>query len=191
MTNSATPAPTNPPHIALVASAAEGIGSATVIADVKPQRTELDGIAEEVKTTEQEFDGLDVASDLTGTTDFDRIVLDLLLARCSAGYDQTRAWRKDYRRIIGPGDREQRVDINGASKAATQSFTQALGKFKASELGSYNITVNDYAPGPVDTPQPDSRIPLGRIATAEDIANLVSFFVGQGRGLNYWPDSHD
>lgn len=55
MTNSATPAPTNPPHIALVASAAEGIGSATVIADVKPQRTELDGIAEEVKVKGRQY----------------------------------------------------------------------------------------------------------------------------------------
>lgn len=56
-----------------------------------------------------------------------------------------------------------------ASKSAIRSFTQALGEFKtfyyfvwshlsllvscviASELGSHGITVNAYAPGPVET----------------------------------------
>ncbi|KAG2346038.1 hypothetical protein BDR05DRAFT_988231 [Suillus weaverae] len=113
---------------------------------------------------------------LTGTTDFARIGLDvLLLARCSGDYDQTRSKGSTS------------TSFYGASKAATQSFTQAL----ASEPGSYSITVNDYAPEPVDMPDPDSRIPLGRITTTEDIANLVSFFVAQGRGLHYWLDSHD
>ncbi|KAG0701471.1 hypothetical protein DFH29DRAFT_990090 [Suillus ampliporus] len=83
--------------------------------------------------------------------------------------------------------------IYSASKAAVRSFTQVL----ALELGSYNITVNAYAPGPIDTPLrmfmsfrllPSSRVlfvlhaansALKRIGTPEDIANMVSFLASK------------
>ncbi|KAF7324538.1 hypothetical protein MKEN_00494700 [Mycena kentingensis (nom. inval.)] len=81
-----------------------------------------------------------------------------------------------------------------ASKFAVRGLTQAA----ALEFGPHKITVNAYAPGPVDTDMlrflEDSNttssggsltermkatIPLGRVATTEDVANLVSFIASE------------
>ncbi|MEO8334578.1 MAG: SDR family NAD(P)-dependent oxidoreductase [bacterium] len=71
----------------------------------------------------------------------------------------------------------------GASKGAVISFTKSL----AVELGSRDVTVNSVAPGWVDTEmvagamaeagraRVDATIPLGRIASADDIAGPVVF----------------
>ena len=69
-----------------------------------------------------------------------------------------------------------------AAKAGLIGFTKSL----AQEVGSRNITVNCVAPGFVDTDMtralPEAQrerllqqIPLGRLATPEDIANVVAF----------------
>lgn len=69
-----------------------------------------------------------------------------------------------------------------ASKAAVIGFTKALAK----EVGPSNIHVNCIAPGVIDTDmnaalddetmlQLKEETPLGRIGTAEDIANLTLF----------------
>jgi 3-oxoacyl-[acyl-carrier protein] reductase len=71
-----------------------------------------------------------------------------------------------------------------AAKGGIISFTKSL----ASELGPYGITVNSVAPGWVDTdmsssPLGDRRglkkiieaIPLGRVATADDVAGPILF----------------
>lgn len=66
-----------------------------------------------------------------------------------------------------------------ASKGAVVSMARAF----ASELSPRGIRVNVIAPGPVQTPMmtPDrakalsASVPLGRTATAEEIANLVVF----------------
>ncbi|MCK7520139.1 MAG: SDR family oxidoreductase [Ignavibacteriales bacterium] len=71
-----------------------------------------------------------------------------------------------------------------ASKGGMISFTKSL----ASELGPFNINVNSIAPGWVLTDMSKSalsnkkildeelkKIPLGRIATADDIAGPVLF----------------
>lgn len=71
-----------------------------------------------------------------------------------------------------------------ASKGGAISFTKSL----ASELAPYNILVNSVAPGWVDTDMCDEvfndpelkeaarkTIPLGRIATAEDVAGSILF----------------
>jgi 3-oxoacyl-[acyl-carrier protein] reductase len=71
-----------------------------------------------------------------------------------------------------------------ASKGGVISFTKSL----ASELGPYGITVNSVAPGWVETdmaaePLSDPRqlekilelIPLGRVASADDIAGPILF----------------
>jgi 3-oxoacyl-[acyl-carrier protein] reductase len=72
-----------------------------------------------------------------------------------------------------------------ASKGAVISFTKSL----ASELGRYGIRVNCVAPGWVDTDMANSAlrvsseqlrqitdaIPLGRVATAEDVAGPILF----------------
>jgi 3-oxoacyl-[acyl-carrier protein] reductase len=68
-----------------------------------------------------------------------------------------------------------------ASKAGVNGFTRVL----ALELASKNITVNAVLPGAIETPgaqmpeevkqQTISNIPLQRIGTPEDIANMVEF----------------
>jgi 3-oxoacyl-[acyl-carrier protein] reductase len=71
----------------------------------------------------------------------------------------------------------------GASKHALESYSRAA----AWELGRYGITVNVVAPGPVQTgwigPDLEAQvlpaIPLGRIGTPEDIADVIMFFASE------------
>jgi len=69
-----------------------------------------------------------------------------------------------------------------ASKAGLVGFARSLAR----ELGSRSITVNVVAPGPVDTDMTaalgekrlaelTSAVPLGRVATADEIAGTVLF----------------
>ncbi|KAJ7097567.1 NAD-binding protein [Mycena epipterygia] len=76
-------------------------------------------------------------------------------------------------RIIGASSRagKQGVATHGiysASKFAVRGLTQAA----ALEFGAHGITVNAYAPGPIDTMTPLKKIGLG---LPEDIADLVVF----------------
>ena len=71
----------------------------------------------------------------------------------------------------------------GASKHALESYSRAA----AYELGRYGVTVNVVAPGPVQTgwitleleEQVKAKIPLGRIGTPDDIADVVVFLASQ------------
>ncbi|KAG1745110.1 NAD(P)-binding protein [Suillus paluster] len=251
MTDSATSAQTNQPHVALITGAAQGIGRAIAlrlaedgldiaIADLGSQRANLDGVAEEVRVkgrrcivvecdvsreeevqhmvqaTEKEFDALDVMVANAGRilvkpmvdstlTDFDRIfdtnVRGTFL--CLRAAAQAMIKRGRGGRIISASSvsGKKGMPLNSiycASKSAIRSFTQAL----ASEVGSHGITVNAYAPGPVDTlfmhdsleefakqtGLPDGKTfiqnyqahaALTRIGTPEDIANMVSFLAGE------------
>lgn len=74
------------------------------------------------------------------------------------------------------------------AKAAVHTFTRGLSK----ELAPYGIRVNAVAPGMVDTPMLDGRVsdavrhkisemtPLGRFASADEIAPAVVFLLSQG-----------
>ena len=79
----------------------------------------------------------------------------------------------------------------GAAKAGVINLTRSL----AAEWGKYKINVNAIAPGVIDTPQTrrtiatwstpeqiNQRIPLGRIGTAEEVANAALFLVTEEAG---------
>jgi NAD(P)-dependent dehydrogenase (short-subunit alcohol dehydrogenase family) len=77
-----------------------------------------------------------------------------------------------------------------ASKAAVIGFTRALAR----EMGPHGITVNAVAPGPIDTDimggtltderkaQMSADIPLGRVGTADEVAALLTFLMGEDAG---------
>ncbi|EIW77712.1 NAD(P)-binding protein [Coniophora puteana RWD-64-598 SS2] len=88
--------------------------------------------------------------------------------------------------------------VYGATKAAIRSITQTLAR----ELGPHGITVNTYAPGPIDTPfmhdavekiakglgAPSKEAFMGqflqmcsvsRLGTPEDVAGVVSFLASK------------
>ncbi|MEU8899219.1 3-oxoacyl-ACP reductase FabG [Nocardia sp. NPDC048505] len=84
-----------------------------------------------------------------------------------------------------------------AAKAGLQGFTKTL----AIELGKFGVTVNAIAPGFIQTDMTAataervgvpfdqfiagaaSQIPVQRVGQPEDIANTVSFFVGEAAGF--------
>lgn len=77
-----------------------------------------------------------------------------------------------------------------ANYAASKAGMVGLARSLARELGSRSITVNVVAPGPVDTDMTavlgDERlrslteaVPLGRVATTDEIAGVISFLASE------------
>jgi NAD(P)-dependent dehydrogenase (short-subunit alcohol dehydrogenase family) len=86
--------------------------------------------------------------------------------------------------IINISSVHSKATLSGASlyamsKGAIESFTRGL----AVELGEYGIRVNCIRPGAVDTQMLtkkkglENKIPIGRIATPDDISDVVEFLV--------------
>lgn len=82
---------------------------------------------------------------------------------------------------------------SGAHYAASKAGVVSLTKSLALEWGPHGVRVNSVAPGIIDTPMasrvPDehrsayaSRTPLGRIGTADDVANVVRFLLSADAG---------
>ena len=84
-----------------------------------------------------------------------------------------------------------RCSPNGAHYVASKAGVIGLTRATALDLAPHRIRVNAIAPGLTDTAQPrygmseeelaaaGARIPLGRIATAEDIAALAVFLLSR------------
>ncbi len=103
--------------------------------------------------------------------------------------------------MIGAGDGGSIVNLasvaafrcspNGAHYVASKAGVIGLTRAAALELAPHRIRVNAIAPGLTDTAQPrygmseeelaaaGARIPLGRIATADDIAALAVFLLSR------------
>jgi 3-oxoacyl-[acyl-carrier protein] reductase len=75
----------------------------------------------------------------------------------------------------------------GAAKAGVIGFTKSLAR----EVGVRGITVNAIAPGFIETDMTDSlpddqkealagQIPMGRLGTADEVAQAVLFIAGEG-----------
>jgi 3-oxoacyl-[acyl-carrier protein] reductase len=103
--------------------------------------------------------------------------------KLAAGYFKNQKYGKIVNITSINGLRGKFAQTNySASKGGEIAFTKALAK----ELGKFNVNVNAVAPGMVATDMAANLAPeflnraidetvLGRIATAEDIANVVAF----------------
>ena len=78
--------------------------------------------------------------------------------------------------------------IGSSAYIAAKHGVVGLTKAIAAEWGEYGINCNAICPGYVDTPMGPTelnqstiiqKIPLKRLATAEEVANLVSFLVSE------------
>lgn len=99
--------------------------------------------------------------------------------------------KKHYGRIIGINTEAILMnDPTFSSYNAGKKGMDGLMRVLAKELGPYNITVNQIAPGntiteksyesgTVDIPAYTRRVPMGRRPTAQDIANAVVFFASE------------
>lgn len=91
---------------------------------------------------------------------------------------------------MGGGEFRTSTSVYSAVKAGIGGFTRSLAR----ELGPYAITVNAVSPGLVDLgaksrqrppemiAELNKRIPLGRLGTATDIAEAVSFLASEKAG---------
>lgn len=102
--------------------------------------------------------------------------------------------RKRYGRIINlssiVGEMGNAGQVNyAASKAGVNGMTKAFAK----EIAGKGITVNAVAPGLIDTDMTralsreaagslKARIPMGRLGTPEDVAQVISFLASEEAG---------
>jgi 3-oxoacyl-[acyl-carrier protein] reductase len=86
-----------------------------------------------------------------------------------------------------------RSQIAGAHYTAAKSGLMGFARSLATELGPDGITVNSIAPGRIDTPMARgttdaanaafaANIPLGRLGTPEDVAEVAAFLASEAAG---------
>ncbi len=136
-----------------------------------------------IETARDEFEDV-LLTNMTGTFFLTQQIGRYLVARRAPGRIITIA---SAHALVGAAERS----AYGISKAALLQMTRML----AIEWADYGITVNAVAPGRLDTPSPSragtgsnkdymeamlKRIPLHRLATAEEVAAAVVFLAGPG-----------
>ena len=105
--------------------------------------------------------------------------------------------KRRYGRIVSITSRAVLGKELRTAYSASKGALAAMTRTWALELASEGITVNSVAPGPILTEAftrnnpPDSErtraiidgVPVGRLGTAEDVANAVSFFLDENSGF--------
>jgi 3-oxoacyl-[acyl-carrier protein] reductase len=86
-------------------------------------------------------------------------------------------------------DRAEQERSSNAAYGVSKAGVHALTLFLAKDLAADNVTVNAVAPGPVATPMNANladtvkrSIPIGRMATAAEVAATILFLAGDDAG---------
>lgn len=91
-------------------------------------------------------------------------------------------------RIVNISSASWLGNVGQANYAAAKAGVIGLTKTAARELARFNITVNAICPGFIDTPMTramppeafqimESKIPMGRVGSPEDVGKVVAFLV--------------
>ena len=166
--------------------------------------TDNEQISDLVKTVNEDFGSIDILVNNAGITR-DNILLrmkedeweDIINTNLSSIYKMSKAVlrgmiKKRSGRIISITSVVGAMGNAGqsnyaAAKAGMIGFTKSLAR----EVGVRGITVNAVAPGFIKTDMTDnlpndqkealaSQIPMGRLGTADEVANAVLFLAGDG-----------
>lgn len=185
--------------------AALGVQAAAVVGDVSQQET-----VDELKAAAERFGGADISvsnAALRPHQSFDEMSVEdwlgILDIQLNASFRLAKAFvpgmkAKQWGRIIHITGPDSFIGIaNRAHNVTAKGGLRALTKCLAIELGPDGITVNDVAPGAIDTKKNDlshphvtakgapadendrshaiARIPVGRLGTPEDMAYACGF----------------
>ncbi len=166
--------------------------------------TDDDNIAELIKNINEKYDTVDILINNAGITR-DNILMrmkqeewdEIIDTNLASVFKMSKAvlrgmMKKKAGRIISiasvVGSMGNAGQANyAAAKAGIMGFTKSLAR----EVGSRGITVNTVAPGFIQTDMTDnlpdeqkealvSQIPMGRLGSVEEIAQVVLFLAGNG-----------
>ena len=161
--------------------------------------TDSDSLKELVKNVEKDCGKIDILVNNAGITKdglsmrmTDEQWQQVLDINLTAGFKLARAvipgmMKRRFGRIISMASIVGEMGNAGqANYSASKAGLIAMSKCMAQELASRGITLNCVAPGFIKTPMTDAltdevkaqllkEVPMGRLGTAEDIANTVVF----------------